>query len=114
MSAWRPRFLRTSRWSGRRRPVSVPSTLADNRARSRYEAVVDGAVAGYAEYLLGERTIVFTHTVVEPAFEGKGIGSRLVRFALDDARARGLKVRPQCPFFAKYIATHPAYADLVG
>ena len=89
-------------------------TVADNRELSRYEALVDGAVAGYAEYRLGERTIIFTHTVVQPAFEGRGIGSRLVRFALDDARARGLKVRPQCPFFAKYIATHAAYADLVG
>lgn len=89
-------------------------SVAENSARSRYEAMVDGAVAGYAAYRLGERTIIFTHTVVEPAFEGKGIGSRLVRFALDDARARGLKVRPQCPFFAKYIATHAAYADLVG
>ncbi len=75
---------------------------------------MDGAVAGYAEYLLGEHIIVFTHTVVEPAFEGKGIGSRLVRFALDDARARGLKVRPKCPFFASYIDAHTAYADLVG
>lgn len=74
---------------------------------------MDGAVAGYAEYRLGASTIIFTHTVVEPEFEGKGIGSRLVRFALDDARTRGLTVHPQCPFFAKYIATHPAYADLV-
>lgn len=75
--------------------------------------MVDGQVAGFAEYRLGSRTIIFTHTVVDPAYEGRGLGSRLARFALDDARARGLKVRPQCPFFARYIASHPAYADLV-
>jgi predicted GNAT family acetyltransferase len=94
--------------------VPPQATVIDNRERSRYEATVAGDVAGYAEYRLGERTIIFTHTVVDHAHEGKGLASQLVRFALDDARTRGLRVRPQCPFFAKYIATHRAYADLVS
>jgi uncharacterized protein len=37
-----------------------------------------------------------------------------VRGALDDMRARGLKVAPVCPFVAAYIRRHPEYADLVG
>jgi uncharacterized protein len=88
--------------------------IEDHRERSRYEIVVDGHVAGFSEYRLGSRTIIFTHTVVESAFEGKGLASKLVRHALDDARARGLRVRPVCPFFASYIKSHPAYADLVA
>lgn len=87
--------------------------IRDTRERNRYEILVDDHVAGHAEYRLGSRTIIFTHTVVDRAYEGQGLGSRLVRHALDDARARGLKVRPVCPFFASYIAEHPAYADLV-
>ncbi len=93
--------------------MPLERTVIDNRERSRYELIADGQVVGFAEYRLGEGTIIFTHTVVEPAYEGHGVGSRLVRAALDDARARGLRVRPKCPFFARYIATHAAYADLV-
>src|SRR5690606_17493780 len=54
-----------------------------------------------------------THTVVETAAEGRGVGSALARTALDAARAEGLRVVPQCPFIAAYIARHPDYADLV-
>ena len=56
---------------------------------------------------------MFVHTEVLPAFEGKGVGSRLATWALDDVRARGLKLTPQCPFIAAFIKRHPAYADLV-
>ncbi len=56
---------------------------------------------------------MFTHTEVFPEFEGKGVGSRLATGALDDVRARGLKLTPQCPFISAYIKRHPAYADLV-
>jgi predicted GNAT family acetyltransferase len=89
------------------------SVVRDNPERSRYEVLVDGAVAGFAEYRLRPATIIFTHTQVDPAYEGRGLGSQLVRYGLDDARARKLRVRPICPFFASYIAEHPAYADLV-
>lgn len=93
---------------------AASAEVRDNREQARYEVIVDGAVAGFAEYRLGARTIIFTHTLVEAAYEGQGLASRLVRFALDEARARGLRVRPKCPFFASYIASHPAYADLVS
>lgn len=88
--------------------------VRDNPGESRYEASRDGGLAGFAEYRLDGETITFFHTQVEPAFEGQGIASALVRSALDDVRARGLRVVAECPFVRGWIEKHPDYADLVG
>lgn len=80
----------------------------------RYEARTDGGqLAGFAEYTLTDELIVFTHTEVDPVFEGQGVGGRLVREALDDVRSRDLLVIPLCPFVKTWIQRHPDYADLV-
>jgi len=85
-----------------------------NDAKSRYEARVDGEVAGFAEYQLTDELIVFTHTEVEPRFEGQGVGSALARFALDDVRSQGSRtVLPVCPFIKAWIQHHPDYIPLV-
>lgn len=82
--------------------------------KSRYEAHLDGGLAGFAEYQLAEKLIVFTHTEVDPAYEGRGVGGALARFALDDVRTQGGRaVLPLCPFIKAWIAKHPDYADLV-
>lgn len=91
------------------RPVSV----RDNRQEERYEAEVDGLLA-VAQYRLRGDTIVFTHTEVPEEFEGQGVAGQIVRFALDDARARGLRVVPRCQYVAGYIGRHPEYADMVS
>jgi len=87
--------------------------VADNPAEHRYEAFVGGALAGYAEYRDGPGRRIFTHTKVDDAFEGHGVGGALASAALDDVRAAGLEVVPRCPFIAAYIDRHPQYADLV-
>lgn len=79
---------------------------------SRYTLWLDGERAGFADYLIQGDRIVFTHTEVDPAHEGRGVGSALARAALDDARARGLEVMPLCPFVKGWIQRHPEYADL--
>ncbi len=80
----------------------------------RYEARLDGALAGFAEYQLTDELIVFTHTEVDPAFEGKGVGSALARHALDDVRDAGTrKVLPLCPFIKGWIGRHREYVPLV-
>lgn len=71
---------------------------------------------GVLEYDWSEpgREIDYSHTEVPTALEGLGVGSALVRAALDFARARGLIVRPSCPFVRSYIERHPdEYGDLV-
>jgi predicted GNAT family acetyltransferase len=87
--------------------------VRDNRAEQEFTLEVDGE-RGVAAYQLYGDEIVFTHTVVPPAIEGRGVGSRLIRVALDSARDRGLKVVPQCPFVADFIRKHPGYRDLVA
>jgi uncharacterized protein len=88
--------------------------VTNNPEKSRYEAHVDGELAGVAAYQRTDELVVFTHTEVEPAFEGHGIGSALARFALDDVRREGThRVLPLCPFIKEWIGHHPDYADLV-
>jgi uncharacterized protein len=88
--------------------------VTDNPKRRRYEARIDGALAGFAAYDLAGERIVFTHTEVDPQYEGRGVGSALAQFALDDVRAEGTRrVVPRCPFIKGWIDRHPDYADLV-
>ena len=89
-------------------------TVTDAPDASRYEARIGDDVAGFAQYRRSEGRIVFTHTVVDPAYEGRGVGSSLARDALDDARRRHLSVVPQCSFIRGWIDKHPDYADLVA
>lgn len=87
--------------------------VADNPEASRFEITVDGALAGFAEYRLNGPGISFTHTEIDPAFGGRGLGSTLVKAALDAARDAGLSVLPFCPFVQRYIERHADYLDLV-
>jgi predicted GNAT family acetyltransferase len=85
----------------------------DAPGAERYEAYLGATLAGFAEYRRRDGRTVFTHTEVDDAFEGRGVGGELARAALDDVRARGERAVPMCPFIAAWIDRHPAYADLV-
>jgi uncharacterized protein len=89
------------------------SEIVDNRDRDRYEIRVGGELAGFARYRRRPDGLAFTHTEIHDRFAGQGLGGKLVTFALDDARERGLAVLPFCPFVRSYIARHPEYRDLV-
>lgn len=95
-------------------PDTTAPVVADNPGEHRYELRVAGTVAGFAAYRDAGGVRTFTHTEVDPAHEGEGLGSRLAAGALDDAREQQLAVAPVCPFIATYIERHPAYADLVA
>ena len=85
--------------------------VTDNTAHSRYELAMEGAVA-FIDHVKEGDAVAFMHTEVPEAMAGKGIGSKLVRSALDDARSRGFKVVPRCPFVREYIERHPEYQDI--
>jgi predicted GNAT family acetyltransferase len=87
--------------------------VQDNPAKNRFEIIVDEYTA-LAAYRLKPGVITFTHTEVPKELGGRGIGSQLAKGALDQVRARGLKVVPLCPFIKAYIEKHPAYQDLLA
>ena len=89
------------------------SEVRNDVADHRYVLEVDGEYA-IAAYRLESDVVIFTHTVVPPDQQGHGIGSALIKGALGDARRRGLKVVPDCPFVAAYIERHPEERDLLA
>jgi uncharacterized protein len=89
--------------------------IDDNPEEQRYEALVDGQLAGFIQYQLRHGSITMYHTEVEPAYEGHGIGSELAKVALADVRDRGLELVPLCPFIADYVRRHPdQYLEIVA
>ena len=91
----------------------MSSAVTDNAAEHRFEMKAGDHLA-VAYYTLGSGIITFTHTEVPAALSGQGIGSKLARGALEQVRARGLKVVPQCPFISGFIAKNAEFADLVA
>ena len=87
--------------------------VGDNPEASRFEATLDGTLMAVAQYERTTDRITFTHTIVAEAAEGHGVGDKLVKFALDQARADKLVVVPLCPFVQSYLRRHPEYRDLV-
>jgi len=85
--------------------------VRDDPAHHRFEIALDDGTVAVAEYELREGKILFTHTEVPDGHEGKGIGTALIRFALNAARERGLTVVPICPFFADYMKKHAEVKD---
>lgn len=100
-----------------RGPAGGPDRLAvrivDVAERSRFEAFVEGELAGFLDYVRLPGLVTFTHAEVFERYEGKGVGSALARVGLDDAWERAARVLPACPFVADWITRHPEYQHLV-
>lgn len=86
--------------------------ITHNQQANRFETTIDGQT-GYVSYKDRGDTLVYDHTEVPEALEGQGIGSALIKHALDYAREHDKQVVPQCPFVASYINKHPDYEDLI-
>ena len=87
--------------------------ISDAPGQQRYEAHLDGGLAGILDYVVKGGRIVLVHTEVAAGYEGRGIGAGLARFALDEARRRGLRVVASCPFVRRYLVKHPEDHDIV-
>ncbi|MGA2292767.1 GNAT family N-acetyltransferase [Bradyrhizobium sp.] len=87
--------------------------VRDNKALSRFELDVEGALA-FANYRLTSSTVIITHAETPRSLRGKGIASELVQGALQLIRADGLKVIAGCSFVLDYLHKHPEFADLAG
>jgi predicted GNAT family acetyltransferase len=88
--------------------------IEDNPSARRYEARLDGNLAGWVDYGRVRTRLVALHTEVLPEFEGRGIASALVRRVLADVRAQGVKITPRCPFFVRHFERNPQDGDLLA
>ena len=84
--------------------------VVDQPDADRYEASIDGDLAGFLDYRRGSERLLIRHTEVDEAFEGRGVGSALARRAIDDGRAAGLTIIVACPFVQAWLARHPQEA----
>ena len=91
----------------------MTAMIRDNTAQKRFELETEGHTA-YLYYRLEPGTITLMHTEVPPALGGRGVGSSLVRGALEAIRARGLRVVVKCPFVAAWMGKHPEFNDLIA
>jgi predicted GNAT family acetyltransferase len=87
-------------------------TVTDNRTANRFEAREGETLAGFAAYLRTPELVAFVHTEVDPAFEGRGVGSLLAREGIESVQAEGLRVLAVCPFIAGWLVRHPQFAHL--
>jgi predicted GNAT family acetyltransferase len=93
---------------------TAEAQITDHPERHRYVLTVEGKAAGYIDYKLRDGDVIdLIHTQIESDYEGRGLASKLARFALDDARAHGRKVIATCEYVAGYVAKHAEYQDLI-
>ncbi len=87
--------------------------VKNNQSKNQFEASLDGKTALIRYRKEADGTLDLFHTEVPDEFEGRGVGSQLVKDALEQIKADDLKINPSCPFVAAYIRRHPEYQDLV-
>ena len=92
----------------------MTTTITDNTENERYELRIDDELVGILEYRGRGQHRALTHTEIFAGHEGQGLGSRLVKGALDDLRERQIEVTPVCPFVTSFLREHRDYVDLVS
>ena len=94
--------------------IDARTQVTEDPDAGRFIMTLDGEPIGFLQYQSLPGPTVLEHVEIEPRFEGRGLGGALTKAALDEFRARGVTVVPQCPFIARYIRSHPEYTDMVS
>lgn len=87
--------------------------VVHNAEKKRFEIQIEDQIA-MVKYVLGSKEIIFTHTEVPEAFEGRGIAGKMAKVALEYAKVQGMRIRPMCPYIAEYIKRHPEYQSITA
>lgn len=86
----------------------METEVVDVTERSRYELLLDGELAGWADYRRdAEGRVVLPHAEVDPKHGGRGLGSQLAQAVFEDLNEQGVEVVPRCPFMVAHLAKHP-------
>ena len=86
----------------------------DGATRGRYVVAIDGHEAELTYSKLGDSgNVIADHTGVPDELGGRGVGSALVRYLVDDARANGFRIMPLCPFVKAQYGKHPEWSDVM-
>lgn len=93
--------------------MSADATVTLNESESRYEIHLGEVLAGFAAFERRPGQILFVHTEIDPAFQGRGLASILAAGALSDAAASGDTIVPYCPYIRKYLETHEVEGAIV-
>jgi uncharacterized protein len=93
--------------------VTAQAYVTDAPEHERYELSLNGETVGFAAYRVRPGLIAFVHTEIDKRVQGQGLADQLIRFALEDARERGLAVLPFCPFVKAFIERHREFEPLV-
>ena len=93
--------------------AEAQTRVTDNPGEDRYELFLGDELVGIIQYYTEPGTVALTHTEIVEAYEGQGLASRIVSWALQDIRSRGLKLLPLCPYVQAYLGRHPEERDIV-
>jgi uncharacterized protein len=93
--------------------LSEPASQSIAKTPDRYELLIDGELAVFADYVVHGDVMELPHTVTNPAFRGRGLAAVLVSHILDELRSVDARVIPSCSYVATFIDRHPEYQPLL-
>jgi predicted GNAT family acetyltransferase len=92
---------------------AMSDKVEHNESEHRFQLRTPNGVA-VLDYTDQDNTWYMTHTYVPPELRGQGVAAAVVKRALEEARARGKKVSPDCTYVEAYIERHNEYKDLLA
>lgn len=92
----------------------ITITREDGESGGRFVTRLDGHEAEMTYSRAGASRIIIDHTRVPDALGGKGIGTLLLRHAVETARRDGFAIIPLCPFVKAKMDKHEEWQDVLA